>query len=258
LPADMSSLGKFEVRQTERANDLPSPAGAAVRQWLLRLTLESIKTGELTIPPLEVHYTIAGSSTVKTLQTQPYSVRITSVLEDRADPTKFRDIKPLIDVPVPPTPSRAWITWTAGGTAVAVAGLLLTVVVVKRRRRGPSPAQWALESILQLEEASARETTGAEAIVNETVDIIREFFELEFNVSTLPRTTREFLVHASRQVGMPKTACERLLWMTKTADEIKFARLGVGEKQLQRAFAEAKAFIAECESLRRANAKGAA
>ena len=50
----------------------------------------------------------------------------------------------------------------------------------------------------------------------------------------------------------------RLSWLASVADEIKFARLGVGEEHLKHAFAQAKAFINECEAHRHATMKGAA
>src|SRR4051812_13682063 len=116
LPAKTDRMGEFEVRRSERINDIPSASQAGKRTWILRLTLESLKTGEMAIPPLEVHYTTdAKSSSFKTLSTKPIRVHITSVVENRADPTNFRDIKQTVDVPVPAADSRSWIAWTCGG-----------------------------------------------------------------------------------------------------------------------------------------------
>jgi hypothetical protein len=256
MPAKVNRLGDFEVRRSEQTNDIPSAAGTEKRAWILRSTLESLKAGELSIPPLEVHYTAdLTSSTFKTLSTTPIQVHITSVLENRADPTRFRDIKQTVDVPVPETTSRNWIAWTCGGIATAIAGLLLIAAVVKRRRRGPSPAAWALDSIKELEQLNVSQT-GCETLFNEVVDIVREFFELDFDVPTLPRTTREFLAEASGEVGLPEIARKRLEWLASVADEIKFARLGVGEQHLVHAFAQAKAFVAECEEHRVTMTKG--
>src|SRR5262249_39224656 len=155
------------------------------------LTLESIKTGALTVPAMEIHYTTDAKSTdFKTLGTKPITVQITSVLEHRADPTKFRDIKQTVDIPVPAEASRTWVTWACGGAAGAVV-LALTLLVVKRRRRGLPPAAWALASIEELERVDVKQTAGADAVFNEVVDIVREYFELEFQVPAMERTTRE-------------------------------------------------------------------
>jgi hypothetical protein len=259
LPAKSDRLGDFEVRRSERTIDIPSAAQADKRNWIVRLTLESIKTGDLTIPSLDVHYTLnASDSTFKTISTSPLKVRIASVLENRADPAKFHDIKQTVDVPVPEIASRSWIAWTSGGVGAAVVATLLLLAVVKRRRRGPAAAAWALASIEELERVDLSQTTGVEAMFNEVVDIVREYFEIEFDVPTLARTAREFLAEASDEVGLPEVASKRLSWLASVADEIKFARLGVGEKHLKHAFAQAKAFVNECEAHRRATMKGAA
>ena len=259
LPAKADRLGDFEVRRSDRTIDIPSATQADKRSWIVRMTLESLKTGELTIPPLEVHYTTdATESTFKTRSTSPLKVHIASVLENRADPTRFRDIKQTVDVPVPETTSRSWIAWTCGGVVAAVVASLLLLVAVKRGRRGPTPAAWALASIEELEHVDLSQMTGVEAMFNEVVDIVREYFELEFNVPMLSRTAREFLAEVSDEVGLPEVASKRLSWLASVADEIKFARLGVGEKHLTHAFAQARAFINECEAHRRAAMKEAA
>ena len=54
LPAKADRLGDFEVRHSERTMDIPSAAQADQRSWIVRATLESLKTGELTIPSLGV------------------------------------------------------------------------------------------------------------------------------------------------------------------------------------------------------------
>ncbi len=258
LPQLAEKLGDFDVRASQQTNDVPSAANGHSRRWVLNASLDTIKTGELTVPPLEVHYTTdANASTFKTLQTKPIPVRITSVLEDRPDPTKFRDIKTTVDIPVPEQHSYAWLGWSAAGVGGALAVALATLAVV-RRKRGPSPAEWALAAIADLEQLTIAGSADAEAAYNELVDLVREFFELEFNVPTLSRTTREFLAQAATVVSLDKTARERLASLASLADEIKFARLGVGEAQVRQALEQAKAFVGECETHRRALEKEAA
>jgi hypothetical protein len=259
LPAKTERLGEFDVRRADRTTDIPSAHQTDERSWILRLTLESIKTGALTVPPMEIHYTTDAASTdFKSLSTKPITVQITSVLEHRADPTKFRDIKQTVDIPVPAEASRTWAAWACGGAAGAVVLALGALLVMKRRRRGLAPAAWALESIEELERVDVKQTAGADAVFNEVVDVVRGYFELEFQVPAMERTTREFLAQAADEVGLPEVASKRMTWLASVADEIKFARLGVGEEHLQHAFAQAKAFIHECEAHRSATMKGAA
>jgi hypothetical protein len=149
------------------------------------------------------------------------------------------------------------LAYAAAGVGGTVA-IALAALAIAKRRRGPSPAAWALESIADLEKLSITNSADAEAAYNELVDVLREFFELEFNVPTLSQTTREFLAQAATVVGLDTTARERLASLSSIADEIKFARLGVGEAQFRQAIEQAKAFIDECEAHRRALEKEAA
>ena len=258
LPQLAEKLGDFDVEASDRTRDVPATANGDSRRWSLTVTLETIKTGKLEIPALDVHYTTDKSaSTYQTLATKPIAVDIKSVLENRADPTKFRDIKSTVDLAVPELHSNRWVAWTAAGVGGAVALALATLVVVKRKR-GPSPAAWALAAIADLERLPIARSADAEAAYNEVVDVIREFFELEFNVPTMSRTTREFLTQAAKIVRLNQTAHDRLAALASIADEIKFARLGVGEGQVRQALEQAKAVIAECEAHRRAIEKEAA
>src|SRR5690242_1738543 len=71
LPAKAERLGEFEIRRSDRTTDIPSANQTDGRSWILRLRLESIKTGELTAPPMEIHYTTdAASTTFKSLSTK--------------------------------------------------------------------------------------------------------------------------------------------------------------------------------------------
>ena len=81
-----------------------------MREWNLKAALETIKTGDGTIPPLEVHYHHRRTPPrpSRTLRKKPLPVQIKSVLENRLTPRKFRDIQGTVDV-------------TAAGTAVFAA-----------------------------------------------------------------------------------------------------------------------------------------
>jgi hypothetical protein len=247
LPNPSGSWGEFDVRSSKRTKEVPAADNAGNRSWVLQVTLDTIKTGDLAIPPLDVRYaTNAKSTTFKTLNNKPIPIHITSVLENRAAPTKFHDIKGTVDAVVPELRLYTWLGWTAAGIGSVTALALLTVLVIKRKR-GPTPAAWALSSIADLEQLPIADAADAEAIFNETVDVVREFFELQFGVPTLTRTTREFLTQAANEPAMDTTARQRLASLVSIADEIKFARRSVGEQQVRQALEHAKVFVTECE-----------
>jgi hypothetical protein len=254
-PSLGEKLGNLEIRHTARIDDVPSSDSTGIREWTLRLTVDSINTGEQTVPPLDVHYALPSSADLQTAQTQPQHFVISSVLEDRPDPTHFRDIKQTVDVAVPPIPT-SWLAWGGAATGVVVAaGLLMTVLI--RRRAGLAPSAWALNSISALEANNSADSDIATTF-DKVLEIIREYFELEFNVPALPSTTQEFLADASTEIGLPQQTAERLKWLATVADEIKFAQLTVGPQHLQQAFAQSRSIISECVEHQRVLAKEAA
>ena len=136
---------------------------------------------------------------------------------------------------MPETHSYAWLGWTAAGVGGAIAIALATLAVVKRQR-GPSPAAWALAAIADLEQLPIANSADAEAAYNEVVDVIREFFELEFNMPTLVADDAR-ISHRSDESrsAWNRLSRDRLASLASIADEIKFARLGVGEPQVRQA-----------------------
>lgn len=247
LPRLPERLGDFEVLQSESLQDVPSPDNANERFWQLKITLETLKTGDLEIPSLDVHVAQdANGMKFETLKSDPVAIHVTSVLENRADPTKFRDIKNPVDMTVPEEPSRDWLAWTAGGV-VSVAVIATAAMLLIGRRRNSTPSQWALAQIDDLHQLPMTQDAGdAELVYDELVDVVRQFFEFEYGVPTLTRTSQEFLAEASATVGVGEAARRRLAALLSVADSVKFACGGVRVPQIQQAFADARAFVLEC------------
>lgn len=252
MPRLPVEFGDFEARSRQTLRDIPDTATASDRQWVLKATLETLKTGAVQVPSLDVHFaTDQSSSTFDTIRSDPLNIQIASVLEDRADPTRIRDIKETIDVHVPAQQSSHWLGFALGGTAATLAAAA-TVFLLARHQRGPSPAEWALGQIDDLEQLLADDSVDTELVYNELVDVVREYFQLEYNVPTRTRTSGEFLTEAAATVELGETPRKRLASLVSVADDIKFARYGVGMSQIENAFADARAFVEECQQHREA------
>lgn len=114
FPAVMKKFGDLDVVDHQDQFDIPLDSSPELRGWTRRLTLESIVTGNLNIPTIEVQ--LAHGSQSKRLASKPQQLSVLSVLEDRAGPKSFRDLKPLADIEIESRPSSLgshgrWVDW---------------------------------------------------------------------------------------------------------------------------------------------------
>lgn len=252
LPQLQHKWGDFDICSSKRVSDLPMAKSIGERLWILRMTLETIKSGDLTLPPLDVHYALDSQlKTYESLHTPPIRIHIVSVLEHRVDPAKFRDIKGTVDVVMPESTSYTWLMWTPVGAVIA-ALLMLATGWLAKRNRGLSPAAWARFQIAELRQLQADGATTAESLYNELADVVRQFFALEFDVPALTQTTSEFLTEVADTVGLGETPHRQLSALVQLAEDVKFAGLTVNEHQLRQAFENATAIVEACEQRRSA------
>jgi hypothetical protein len=250
LPRLPKELGDFEAHSKELVRDVPSSSSPDERLWELRATLETLETGRVVVPSFDVHFTTdAARAEFQAIRSEPIEIEITSVLENRADPTNIRDIKGVVDVEVPQASTHPWGIWAAAGIGVAAVAVWAAVWLASRRR-GPMPTEWALAEMEDLEKLHTEDAVEAALVCNELVDIVREYFEYEFGVPAISRTSREFLHDVAETIRLPGAPRQRLEWLLSLADEIKFASHGVGNRQVREAFEGAKALVVECEQHR--------
>jgi hypothetical protein len=231
FPAVNEQLGDFDIVGHQDVFDIPSTADPnGQRSWTRHFSLESIVTGDREIPPMEIRCVMGETS--DSIATRALPIRVVSVLEDRADPTKFRDIKSVVDVELPQQKSNAWIFWTVGGLGAGVLSLA-TVALVARRKKFLTPSQWATGQLEALRDSPALQTADAESALQEMSDILRGYFELQFEISAPMQTTDEFvkLVEQGQIVDSP--TAKRLAELLTMADQAKFAGLQLTQAELQ-------------------------
>lgn len=257
MPEIGERLGDFDVRHIERFKDLPAADAANSRRTVVKATLDTLKTGDIDLPPLTVQYGgVNESGELKSLRTKPIRIHVTSVLEGRADPTKFRDIKGTVDLPIEPPQSYAWLVW--GGGSLAAVAAAATILLFVRRRRGPTPAAWALAALDELAAVEVRDANQAEELIDELADVVREFFELEFDLPAAAYTSAEFLNAASQRDELNSAVRDNLRSIAALADHVKFARYEAGAHAVAKAIEKARTIIKTCVAAQQASTKGAA
>ena len=255
FPAVPEQIGDLDVIDHQDIFDVPIGSSSNRRSWTRRITLESIVTGELTIPAIEVQ--VSNATETKRLASNPLAVSVLSVLEDRPDPKDFRDVKPLVDVEIESDKSYAWAGWTAGGLA---GGSLLALALVSlvRRSRFVTPVQWANRQFDQLERAVAGSSGSSkgpaaasdltlrmdsESVSCQLSSIIREFVELQLEISAPNQTTDELQTAVSQGAGVDQDTVNRIGNLFRLADQAKYAGVELSKTQLQDAIQEGRILV---------------
>lgn len=237
FPPITENLGEFQVLGAQDVLDVPGENG---RDWTRIITLESITTGEIEIPPVGVQVDAGGTMTQ--LWTQPITVRVESVIQDFSDPTQFRDIVSVVDVTQPTSPSHSWMWWSMGagiaGTVFAIAAIILF-----RRRCALQPREWALgqlEALRSLEHANHNANEMSAQIV---CDVVRKYLMLEFGVSESGETAQELVEKLHREGGIDAAKLDSLNGLFSKADQVKFAGMKISTEALHEILHTASAII---------------
>ncbi len=266
FPEYGSQLGTFDVTHVRSTPDIPD---GVRRIWQQQLTIETIKTGQLEVPAIDIAIFglsvnegasgTADSSAAKSqettqrmISTKPLRVQIASVLEDRADPTKFHDIQTVIDVPIPVENSNVWIVWIG----VGMGGLVLTslaALAILRRRSYLSPAAWALVEIEELKKSTAMEFADSGAVMESLAGIVRQYLALSFEGFAGYQTSDELLASARTLLQIGEAENEQLSQLFSLADNSKFAGLALSPSELSEALQQASDFIHACVRSRQAS-----
>jgi len=240
FPSIGKSLGNFDVTdQVDRA-DVPSANDVNQRIWTQRLTLESIVTGDLEIPSLEIQVRQDGK--LQTLKTEAIPIRIASVLEDRADPTKFRDIQSVVDINVPEPVSHAWIWWTLGGFA-GIATATLMLIAVAKRKTWMTPNVWALRELDQLRHSEAMRSSDSTLVTENLTSILRDYLELQFDIASPMQTTNELLHEIEANNFMSAEMTKGFASLFANADLARFAGLQLSSVELKKTMDDAQRLI---------------
>ncbi len=230
FPATGKQLGEFDVLAITDLFDIPSDNGTETRSWTRRMTLETIHTGELNIPELEIQVSDSNGSHV--VQSKPIMINVASVLEDRSDPTQFRDIQSVVDVALPVTHSSSWVFWTMGGISglavLAIAGLLLT-----RRVTYLTPELWAMEQLDELEKLIQAGTTTSELAALEVSRIAQKFLQFQLGLPESEETTQELLHEVKLSECVSDEVIERLNTLFMLTEQAKFAGLKLNPADYQ-------------------------
>ena len=227
LPSLPTQWGDLQVR-TLRTSP-PEEAQDGRRTTSLEVEAVLWSPGDHPLPPINVVYRDA-QGLPQELFVEPLTISVASVLSE--DDLTKRDLKPQAEIPRPPR----W-PWLLAG-ALAAIGLALFVRRLLNRRvthnKGlptvtqpvnlRSAEEIAFEELDRIERLRLPERSEFKRFYTLLTDCARAYVERRYAIQAMDLTTGELLGDLAK-ANPPEEALTDLIWMLRTADLVKFARM---------------------------------
>lgn len=224
--------GRFDIISQADRFDIPDTDGR--RLWSRELVLETLETGDLQTPAMEVLATHDGAT--RRLVAAPQSVTVESVLEPNADISKIRDIKPIIESPESSNQGQAYSWWIAA-TALMLA--MACCVLFWRRRQVITPREWAIRELAELD---AHDAQPGE-IFEQLTDIVARYLYWQFELDTPSWTTADMLQSPEVIAHLSESDMEEAQALLEMADRVKYAAVQPTEAESMEAIQRCQAFV---------------
>jgi hypothetical protein len=253
LPEFGQGLDGFQIRDFQEAN--PQVAEDGSQTLVQTYELDMLVSGRYAIPPITAQYRLRpvdNSQSTETppfseLATEPIEFEVTSLLEGEFDPTAFRDVKPVVGLPV----RRDWRTWAwwGGGAIAALAVLAWLAVWAWRRSQAPRraipivPHEWAFARLRELAEANLIERGAVREFYYRLSEIARRYIELRFGLTAAEQTTEEFLEAMRAGDTLPREQQGALSAFMEACDRVKYACHQPETDEIEQVFNAAREFV---------------
>lgn len=216
LPQLLDEIGEFEV--LDYRDQFGVPIDAESQRWVRTIELETLKTGRLQIPAMEVVVTIDRKAS--RLQTTPIIVKVKSALESNSNPKTFQDIRASVDAPLPNDDASKWLPWTTASLIglVAIAGIILLFRKPKPRL---TPQQWALAELENPQTASITHFNST----------LRLFLEQEYGFPANSMSPSQ-IDHELADQDIDNDARQTIQQFFSGTQQIRFAGRSINSKQL--------------------------
>lgn len=251
FPGIETSIGQFDVVDYDDRFGIPAESTPNESTWIRSIVLESIETGDLVFPEQKIE--VRSNGKLNLLTSDRKVVRVESVLENRPDPMKFRDIKGVVDVSVSELRPSNSIGWIVGGT-MAFSAVALSLFLLVTRKKWIQPATWAISELRSL----SSNNRDADSCFSEIVRIVRQYLDTRFGLDR--NLAKRDLLSAFRSLSdfEDGSTCLEFESLLDEAESAKFAGRSTGTVDLNNAINRAIHFVGQCEKLAAANIKSGA
>ncbi len=233
VPFSKKSLGEWTIRRIEGPVTQEIDPGQISEVWECHLSV--YRTGEITIPPIEVGLVNAAGKR-RVLATDPITVKVRSILSQDED--HLKEIKRQAEIAPDYKPFLMFVA-----VVVAVA-LLLAKLILALRKRGkhkpkktvapaPPPEQLAREAIKTLLARKLIEQGQIKQFYLELSEIVKRYLGISLDILSLERTTEEFVRDLVRS-PVCREHCREIHQFLSDCDSVKFAKYIPSPEEIQR------------------------
>lgn len=239
VPQIKNSFGAWDVRASV---SLPTSKDQPNR-LVERITLVTFESGEVPVPSMA--FTLrAADGNETTLASPALAITVASLLSDGFDPERIRDVKGVVDIPLP----ARWPWFVAFAVLVALLSLLI-VHWWKGRQARPVVIEPAhLRAIRELDDLASQQLPHNGKVLDFYVqlsDTVRRYVENRFAINAPDQTTKEFL-QAARHHPLIREDHQRMLAaFLRAADMVKFAAQRPAPSECDRGLDAARGFVLE-------------
>ncbi|TWT75083.1 hypothetical protein [Allorhodopirellula solitaria] len=250
FPEVGQQFGDFDLIRSADLFDVPLAGSAEMRSWTRKVVLETLYTGDQQIPAWEIRVRPSSASGAGAspdnaevvLRSKPLTIHVSSVLEDRGDPTQFRDIESVVDVEIPAEPTNSSLPWLLGGLGV-VALIASAGVLVAWRRRGVRPTRWARQEIDVLKASTETADFDRNEAAYRLSKILGEFVQMQYGIDESGHTAEEVLHRLETQQTIDSEIAMEMAQVHELADGAKYAGRDVSKSDLDQAFERASRVV---------------
>lgn len=214
-------------------------------------TLSRYDSAEVTIPPIKIEYRTKNDTTLKSVISNSVKFNVHSVKVSLQE--EIKDIKP---------PIRLWdyfyLIYILAAIILLITGYFIyrkyknkkTVVAEEKSKEKILAHQLALRKLEQLEKEQLWQKGFVKEYHSKITEIIREYFEIQFDLPALELTTTESLKLLSRHPAGSKVL-DITAQFLNNADLVKFAKYVPLEAVNQEMMTQAKEIVMKTISIQR-------
>ncbi|UCD29809.1 MAG: hypothetical protein JSV03_04825 [Planctomycetota bacterium] len=267
MPAFGDKLDEFQIRDFKEWSAIPDNGS---RRWKQEYVLDIYLSGDYNIPAITTKFTDKRKQATEggdegvvegELASEPFTIKVASLLEGEFDPTKFCDIKGPVELTIDRT--WKWLWWT-GGTILALVILVVGIWWLLRHAGKIAkpvvltPHEWALDQLHWLADDNLIEKGRFQEFYYRLSDIIRQYIERRFHIMAPEQTTEEFLVDLKNHPALKAEYKHLLREFLRAADLVKFARYQPEASEADQAYDSARDFVEQTAQTQEDTTKEAA